>query len=76
VLQRAALGVAALALRADSLPADSPATRPSIVFIVADDLGYADVSCYGRPDLKTPNIDSLASATRSSKLTKADAILN
>src|SRR5215510_9610138 len=33
---------------------------PNIVFIMADDMGYADVSCYGRPDLRTPNIDSLA----------------
>ena len=27
---------------------------------MADDLGYADVSCYGRPDLSTPNIDRIA----------------
>ena len=30
------------------------------MFIVADDLGYADVSCYGRPDFRTPNIDRIA----------------
>jgi arylsulfatase A-like enzyme len=35
-------------------------SRPNIVFIMADDLGYADLSCYGRPDYKTPNVDRLA----------------
>src|SRR5262245_47277365 len=34
--------------------------RPNIVFIMADDLGYADVSCYGRRDYETPNIDRIA----------------
>ena len=34
--------------------------RPNIVFILADDMGYADVACYGRPDVRTPNIDRLA----------------
>jgi arylsulfatase A-like enzyme len=35
-------------------------TRPNILFILADDLGYADLSCYGRRDYTTPNIDRLA----------------
>jgi len=35
--------------------------RPNIVFILADDLGWADLSCYGRQDYKTPHIDRLAS---------------
>ena len=33
---------------------------PNIVFIMADDLGYADLSCYGRRDFSTPNIDRIA----------------
>ncbi len=32
---------------------------PNIVFFLADDLGYADISAYGRPDLATPNIDRI-----------------
>ncbi|MGQ9573740.1 MAG: sulfatase [Thermoguttaceae bacterium] len=33
---------------------------PNIVFILADDLGWGDLSCYGHPRLKTPNLDRLA----------------
>lgn len=36
------------------------AKRPNVVLIVADDLGYADLGCYGSDDLKTPSIDRLA----------------
>lgn len=34
---------------------------PNIVFILADDMGWGDLSCYGNPRLKTPNLDRLAS---------------
>ena len=34
--------------------------KPNIVFILADDLGFGDLACYGHPYAKTPLIDSLA----------------
>lgn len=34
--------------------------QPNLVFILADDLGYGDLGCYGQPYISTPNIDSLA----------------
>lgn len=35
--------------------------RPSIIFILTDDLGYGDLSCYGQKKFATPNLDKLAS---------------
>lgn len=35
--------------------------KPNIIYIMADDLGYADLSCYGRKDYQTPHLDKLAS---------------
>src|SRR5579862_6590070 len=60
LLRNTALG--AVAMASGNLLGQSAGARPNVVFIMADDMGYADVSCYGRPDLSTPNIDALAAA--------------
>jgi len=51
-------GIAVSAMGADSTAQNS--TKPNIVFIFADDMGYGDVGAYGAPAIKTPNIDRMA----------------
>lgn len=47
-------------IHARQLQAESP-RRPNIIFIMADDLGYGDLGCYGQKRIQTPQIDRLAS---------------
>ena len=34
--------------------------RPNVIMILADDLGYGDLGCYGAKNVETPNVDRLA----------------
>lgn len=50
----------ALACQSDAADAPATARKPNIVFILADDLGYAELGCYGQKKIRTPRIDQLA----------------
>jgi N-acetylgalactosamine-6-sulfatase len=50
-----------VALRLDFCHAQrSESSRPNVVFILADDLGWGDLGCYGHPRIRTPHLDGLA----------------
>src|SRR5829696_137509 len=60
---RITLPLLVVCLSAASAAAQAPAAaKPNIVLIITDDVGYGDLGSYGAPDIKTPNIDSLAKA--------------
>jgi arylsulfatase A-like enzyme len=59
VTRREFLGATAGAATLVTTAAGQP-IRPNVLFILADDLGYGDLSAYGRPDYRTPVLDGLA----------------
>ena len=68
-------GVRSAANSAQRSSSGAKVPRPNIIFILADDLGWGDLSCYGRPDYRTPNIDRLAlQGTRFTDAYSASAI--
>jgi len=64
-LQAAGCGLTAIALQgcaaaSAKAPSRAPGKKPNIVFIMADDMGYGDLSCYGATKINTPNMDAIA----------------
>src|SRR5665213_4063503 len=62
ITRRRALAATAGVPLAMVAPLRAADPKPNIVYIMADDMGYADLSCYGRHEYRTPNIDGLAAS--------------
>ncbi|MCC6294227.1 MAG: sulfatase-like hydrolase/transferase, partial [Bryobacterales bacterium] len=56
---------------ASVLPLHGAAKKPNVIWMMADDMGYGDLGCYGQKSIKTPNIDKLA--TQGTRFTDAYA---
>jgi len=54
--------VTAINTAAGQSPSKSIVNRPNVIYIMADDLGYGDLSCYGATKIHTPNVDKLAAS--------------
>lgn len=64
-----------LAFGLSSVPLMAKALRPNVILIVADDLGYSDLGCYGSKTIRTPNLDRLAAeGTRFTSFYVAQAV--
>jgi len=61
ITRRAVLSCATVAMRAGRGTSNTrTAKRPNFVILLADDLGYGDLRCYGHPTIRTPNLDAMA----------------
>ncbi|MHC5024085.1 MAG: arylsulfatase [Planctomycetota bacterium] len=61
-LAAVAAGLLAGALLAAPGPAEEVPRRPNVIYILADDLGYGELGCYGQAKIRTPRLDALARA--------------
>ena len=59
-LKASGAAVATLALQSAAGAGQLSNKKPNIIFIMADDLGYKELGCYGQRKIKTPNVDQLA----------------
>ncbi len=59
-LKTVGLGAAALAATQFEFCAKKEGAKPNVIFILADDLGYGELGCYGQEKIRTPHIDRLA----------------
>lgn len=57
---RYAIGVLALSAACAAADVQADGRKPNIIYILADDVGYGDIGCYGQEKIETPNIDRLA----------------